>query len=122
DVPGMAGTAGRLSGLNDHQSSGSGVAAPAAGQSAPWSIHARRTPTSPAVSRFPSGGIAVSPTPATNLTSGLSALLPGMMAGLESPPLSAAALASRRRPFFCLAEPWQAKQCLAKIGRTSVTK
>ena len=59
------------------------------------------------------------------LRSGLSSGLPGTMAGpSDFPPLSAAALLSRRSSLliFAVSGPWQVKQLSERIGRTSRLK
>ena len=94
-----AGTAGRRTGWKDQcDLSGSDSAGASAGNFAPWSIQARRSPISAAVSGSPLAGILVSGTrPATSWISGLPALSPGLMAGeYVSPPRSAAAGESSR--------------------------
>ena len=73
------------------------------------------------VSRSPLGGM-MRPSgavPETSERRRLSAGLPATTAGPLSPPRKIAAAVSSRRPFFCFSGPWQARQCLARIGSTS---
>ena len=119
------GRAGRLRGLSDHQPSGSAFFTEAdTGQIAPSVIQRFSVSTSVALSRSPFGGMRVSRSSVvTNLRSGLSVGLPGMMFGAWlSPPCRATSRSSSRKSLFCFFGPWHSTQCFSKIGFTSDSK
>ena len=93
------------------------------GQTLPWSIHARRIPTSSAFSGAPSGGMtACGSTPATRAISRLRSLSPAEITWPRSPPFSRASRLSNRNPDSCFFAPWQPQQFFSKSGRTSFAK
>ena len=99
------------------------------GQTAPWSIQARKTPTCASVSfsDWPGlslgGGMSISSmSPQTMWTSELFSLWPGTMVGPWSVSLKAPSLVSQRYLPFCFCAPWQEKQDSLSIGYTSCVK
>ena len=99
------------------------ASASTSGQRAPWSIQARRIPTSSELSPVPPGGMTwPGSTPATSWMSRLRALSPGRITAPDSPPRRASWARSNRRPFICCWGPWQRKQRLSSSGATSLEK